>query len=91
MVNLLYILSASEGTTQSEFPQDQPLSTELLELQNEHDVTIDTIIYNDTDTPNQFLVPIEASGGDGVINLVENQFDLNELLGNPLLDNLDIV
>lgn len=91
VVNLLYILSDSEGTTQSEFPQDQPLSTELLELQNEHDVTIDTIIYNDTDTPNQFLVPIEASGGDGVINLVENQFDLNELLGNPLLDNLDIV
>lgn len=91
VVNLLYILSDSEGTQQTVFPQDQPLATELLELQTEHDVTIDTIIYNDTDQPNQFLVPIEASGGDGVINLVENQFDLNALLGNPLLDNLNIV
>lgn len=91
VVNLLYILSDSEGTQQTVFPQDQPLATELAELQADHDVTIDTIIYFDTDQPNQFLSPIEASGGDGVINVVENQFDLNALLGNPLLDNLGIL
>ena len=90
VVNLVYILSDSEGTTQTVFAEDRSLSDELADLQANHGAVIDTIIYNDTDTPNQFLTPIEASGGDGVINLVENQFDLNDQLANPLLDNLQI-
>ena len=94
-VNLVYVLSDSKvGEIINIDPNIDPsLDDEFGILMANHDAVIDTIIYKDTGEPNDDLLqldntPISNTGSS--INLVENQADLNDLLGGPLLDNLGL-
>lgn len=89
-VNLLYILSDSEGIQQIT-PDDRPLAAEISELQAKHDAVVDAIIFSDTEADNPFLTSILDATGGNDIELVETQTDLDGLLANPLLENLDII
>ncbi len=90
VVNLVYILSASEGADQAS-PDDRPLADEITDLQGAHNAVVDAIIFNETTADNQFLTAILASAGGADIALVESQADLDEQLLTPFLEILEIV
>lgn len=99
-VNLVYILSDSEGvdqvfvdpaTGQPFSSNDRSLADELADLQSEHNAVVDSIIYNDSNADSPFLTSILAATGGNGIELVENQIDLSAHLTNPLLENLGII
>ena len=90
VVNLVYILSDSEGGERVT-PEDRPLSDEIAELQADHNAVVDAITFSDPQAENPFLASILAATGGGDVKLVENQPDLDALLGDPLLEALDIL
>lgn len=84
VVNLVYVLSAGDGSFFSGLPDATGLAT-----LNSVDATIDTLVYTANGTINPFLPQLElATGGDGAASLIDNQADLDTLLDQPLQDSL---
>ncbi|MGB0505812.1 MAG: Ig-like domain-containing protein [Pikeienuella sp.] len=80
VVNLVYVLAAGDGFFLG------PNNSATLDGMG---ATVDTLAFTQAGTSDIFLAGMEIdTGGDGVVSVIDNQLDLDALLGTPLQDDL---